>query len=86
LKKITLSDGRTIAVKCLSCSIVERVVQPNGGTIYESKFFHAHQDVAYPIKSLVILASKRLWGNISDSYKSDPKYKKAAQMVGFLYS
>lgn len=56
---MTLSDGRNIKVHCLSCSIVEGEVEPTGGTIYETKFFHAHQDVAYPIKGLVILASKR---------------------------
>jgi diadenosine tetraphosphate (Ap4A) HIT family hydrolase len=59
LKNITLADGRKITVHCLSCAIVEGTVQPNGGTIYETKFFHAHQDVAYPIQGLVILASKR---------------------------
>lgn len=59
MKNITLADGRKITVHCLSCAIVEGAVQPNGGTIYETKFFHAHQDVAYPIRGLVILASKR---------------------------
>ncbi|PEF34471.1 diadenosine tetraphosphate hydrolase, partial [Bacillus sp. AFS094228] len=32
---------------------------PDGGVIVETEYFHAHQDVAYPIKGLVILASKR---------------------------
>ncbi|MDQ0417463.1 diadenosine tetraphosphate (Ap4A) HIT family hydrolase [Croceifilum oryzae] len=59
MKNITLADGRIITVNCLSCSIVTGEVKPNGGTIYETKFFHAHQDVAYPIRGLVILASKR---------------------------
>lgn len=27
--------------------------------MYETEHFHAHQDVAYPIKGLIILASKR---------------------------
>ncbi|WP_132221317.1 HIT family protein [Laceyella sacchari] len=52
-------NDRKITVHCLSCAIVEGTVQPNGGTIYETKFFHAHQDVAYPARGLVILASKR---------------------------
>ncbi|SDY01645.1 HIT family protein [Thermoactinomyces sp. DSM 45892] len=59
MKNVTLADGRNITVKCLSCSIVTGDVQPSGGTIYETTFFHAHQDVAYPIRGLVILASKR---------------------------
>ncbi|MBA4494923.1 diadenosine tetraphosphate hydrolase [Paenactinomyces guangxiensis] len=59
MKSITLADGRSITVECLSCAIVEGAVKPNGGTIYETEHFHAHQDVAYPITGLVILASKR---------------------------
>jgi diadenosine tetraphosphate (Ap4A) HIT family hydrolase len=59
LKNITLADDRKITAHCLSCAIVEGTVQPNGGTIYETKFFHAHQDFAYPVRGLVILASKR---------------------------
>ncbi len=31
----------------------------NGGVVIETDYFHAHQDIAYPIKGLVILASKR---------------------------
>lgn len=59
MKKVTLSDGRSVEVECLSCAIVDNTVPPTGGTIYETEYFHAHQDVAYPIKGLVILASKR---------------------------
>ncbi len=36
-----------------------RDIQPEGGTVIETKHFHVHQDVAYPIKGLMILASKR---------------------------
>lgn len=32
---------------------------PDGGVVVETEYFHAHQDVAYPIKGLIILASKR---------------------------
>lgn len=35
------------------------VIEPDGGVIVETQYFHAHQDVAYPIKGLIILASKR---------------------------
>lgn len=35
------------------------MIEPDGGVVYETKYFHAHQDVAYPIKGLIILASKR---------------------------
>lgn len=35
------------------------LVEPDGGVVYETEHFHAHQDVAYPIKGLIILASKR---------------------------
>ncbi|MEH6995531.1 diadenosine tetraphosphate hydrolase [Neobacillus drentensis] len=34
-------------------------MEPDGGVIIETKYFHAHQDVVYPIEGLVILASKR---------------------------
>lgn len=57
--KVTLSSGKIIEVECLSCAITSGLVDPEGGTIIETKYFHAHQDVAYPIKGLVILASKR---------------------------
>lgn len=59
MKKITLSNGNTIEVECLSCAIVNDLVQPDGGVIVETEFFHAHQDVAYPIEGFVIVASKR---------------------------
>ena len=34
-------------------------VEADGGVVIETDYFHAHQDVAYPIKGLIILASKR---------------------------
>ncbi|HYF02640.1 MAG TPA: diadenosine tetraphosphate hydrolase [Patescibacteria group bacterium] len=58
-KQITLADGRTLEVECLSCALTSGLIEPTGGVIYESQNFHVHQDVAYPIRGLVILASKR---------------------------
>jgi len=56
---ITLADGRRVEVQCLSCAITSGLVEPTGGVIKETKHFHVHQDVAYPIPGLAILASKR---------------------------
>jgi diadenosine tetraphosphate (Ap4A) HIT family hydrolase len=44
---------------CLSCAVVHGFRETLGGTILETSSFHAHQDVAYPIPGLVILAAKR---------------------------
>ncbi|NBI30175.1 HIT family protein [Chengkuizengella marina] len=59
MRKITLSNGKTVEVECLSCVLTSGLVEPDGGVIFETEYFHAHQDVAYPIRGLVILASKR---------------------------
>lgn len=59
MKKMTLSNGKTIEVACLSCALTSGLIEPDGGVILETDYFHAHQDVAYPIKGLIILASKR---------------------------
>lgn len=56
---IKLADGRTLEVECLSCALTSGLIEPTGGVIVETKHFHVHQDVAYPIPGLVILASKR---------------------------
>ncbi|PJN87746.1 HIT family protein [Bacillus sp. mrc49] len=56
---ILTSNGKNIEVDCLSCAVTSGLVEPEGGTIIETEYFHAHQDVAYPIKGLIILASKR---------------------------
>ncbi|GIP40160.1 hypothetical protein J31TS4_34400 [Paenibacillus sp. J31TS4] len=58
-RTITLADGRAVEVDCLSCALTSGLVPATGGVIYESERFHVHQDVAYPIRGLVILASKR---------------------------
>jgi len=59
VREITLSNGTTVEVECLSCALTTGLIEPDGGTVLETKYFHAHQDVAYPIKGLIILASKR---------------------------
>ena len=59
IRKISLSNGSMVEVDCLSCAIVNGTVKSDSGVVVETEYFHAHQDVAYPIKGLVILASKR---------------------------
>ena len=59
MRQITLSNGKTVEVKCLSCALTSGLIEPDGGVVLETEYFHAHQDVAYPIKGLIILASKR---------------------------
>lgn len=59
MRTITLSNGETVEVDCLSCALTSGMIEPDGGVIMETEHFHAHQDVAYPIEGLVILASKR---------------------------
>ncbi|MFD1020916.1 HIT family protein [Thalassobacillus hwangdonensis] len=59
MRKITLSNGNTVEVECLSCALTSGLVDPDGGVVVETEHFHAHQDVAYPIRGLIILASKR---------------------------
>lgn len=44
---------------CLSCAVVSGRSDTLGGTILETDLFHLHQDVAYPIDGLVIVALKR---------------------------
>ena len=58
-RQITMADGRVVEVDCLSCALTSGLIVPAGGVIYESDNFHIHQDVAYPITGLVIIASKR---------------------------
>jgi len=56
MRTITLSNGETVEVECLSCALTSGLVEPDGGVIGETAYFHAQQDVAYPIKGLVIVA------------------------------
>ncbi|RYE84195.1 MAG: diadenosine tetraphosphate hydrolase [Hyphomicrobiales bacterium] len=48
-----------MGVTCLSCEIVSGRRGVTGGPLCETERFHAHQDVAYPVPGLVIVASKR---------------------------
>ena len=59
MRKVTLSNGKSVEVECLSCALTSGLIEPDGGVVVETEYFHAHQDVAYPIKGLIILASKR---------------------------
>lgn len=59
VRKITLSNGNKLEVECLSCALTSGMIVPDGGVVLETEYFHAHQDVAYPIRGLIILASKR---------------------------
>ncbi|WP_117149167.1 MULTISPECIES: HIT family protein [Paraliobacillus] len=59
MREITLSNGKTVEVRCLSCALTSGLIEPDGGVVFETNYFHAHQDVAYPIKGLIIVASKR---------------------------
>jgi diadenosine tetraphosphate (Ap4A) HIT family hydrolase len=59
MRRIKLADGSEVETHCLSCAIVNHEIEPTGGVIIETKFFHAHQDIAYPIPGLVIVAVKR---------------------------
>lgn len=59
MRKITFSNGNTVEVECLSCALTSGLIEPDGGVVLETEHFHAHQDVAYPIIGLMIVASKR---------------------------
>ena len=59
MRTITLSNGQIVETECLSCALTSGLIEPDGGVVVETDYFHAHQDVAYPIKGLIILASKR---------------------------
>ncbi|MFD1608944.1 diadenosine tetraphosphate hydrolase [Oceanobacillus luteolus] len=59
MRKITLSNGKSVEVDCLSCAITSGLAEAEGGVVLETEYFHAHQDVAYPVRGLIILASKR---------------------------
>ncbi len=52
--------------KCLSCEIVSGRKAVPGGPIHETSAFHAHQDVAYPVPGLVIVAAKRHFRLLTD--------------------
>lgn len=51
--------ANTSAPHCLSCAIVAGQTATTGGILLETPHFHAHQDFAYPIPGLVIVALRR---------------------------
>src|SRR5262245_5844171 len=67
---------------CLSCAIVRGERETLGGPILETPAFHAHQDAAYPIPGLVILAARR-HVNCLDQLTSTEGYEfiEAAQRI-----
>ncbi|MGM0840359.1 MAG: HIT family protein [Bacillota bacterium] len=74
MREITLSNGKIVNVECLSCALTSGLVVPDGGVVMETEYFHAHQDVAYPIRGLIILASKRhitCFDELSEAEKLD---------------
>lgn len=82
MRKITLASGETVEVECLSCALTGGLVEPIGGVIYEDEFFHAHQDVAYPIPGLVILASKRHFYGMDELTESESiRYMQLIQRI-----
>jgi hypothetical protein len=42
MRKITLSNGNTVEVECLSCSLTSGMIEPEGGVVIETGFFYAH--------------------------------------------
>ena len=46
MRKITLSNGKTVEVECLSCALTGGLIEPDGGVIIETDYFHAHQEVS----------------------------------------
>ena len=55
-----------MGMTCLSCEIVSGRREVTGGALCETECFHAHQDVAYPVPGLVIVASKRHFKSFID--------------------
>ena len=77
MRKMTLSNGKNVEVKCLSCALTSGLIEPDGGVVlktpatYDSRLrgggvspilnrnlMHIRM-VAYPIKGVIMLASKR---------------------------
>lgn len=64
---------------CLSCAIVSGRKETVGGLIGETSRFHAHQDVAYPIPGLIIVAARRHFIRLDEM---DPT--ETAELLPFL--
>lgn len=52
--------------RCLSCEIVRGRRQLIGSPILETEYYHAHQDVAYPVPGQVIVTTKRHLRNLDE--------------------
>ncbi|MFJ8517087.1 hypothetical protein [Lysinibacillus xylanilyticus] len=50
MRKITLSNGDTVEVECLSCALTSGLIESDGGVVIETDYLHAHQAVAYRIE------------------------------------
>lgn len=78
---------------CLSCEISSGRRAIEGGAIYETEHFHAHQDVAYPVPGLVIVASKRHFRSLLDMNKAETleflplvqRLRRAQEQVGIQF-
>jgi diadenosine tetraphosphate (Ap4A) HIT family hydrolase len=64
---------------CLSCAIVSGRRETVGGPIARTSTFHAHQDVAYPVPGLVIVAAFRHFVRLDEM---DPV--ETAELLPFL--
>lgn len=79
MRRVLTSDGQSVEVECLSCAITSGHVESSGGTIAETTHLHAHQDIAYPIPGLVIVASKRYFYGLDEMHADE-----ATDYIGFL--
>lgn len=61
---------------CLSCEITSGQRNIGDGFIYENEYFHAHQDVAYPVAGQVIVVAKRHFKLLTEM--------SSAEMAAFL--
>lgn len=59
-------DDHQVTSVCLSCELTSGRKPLPGGTIFETEYFHAHQDVAYPVPGQVIVAAKRHFKLLTD--------------------
>lgn len=50
MRKITLSNGKTVEVDCLSCALTSGEVEAEGGVIVESEYFMLTNTLHIPLK------------------------------------
>lgn len=51
---------------CLSCAILAGQAPTLGGAIVETRHFHAHQDLAYPVVGQIIVAARKHFTALTD--------------------